>query len=450
MKKLTLLYLSLLISACGGGADVEKGHTVSQTAAKSYASSVPSALAIPGERRAYEISPFEEGLKGISKTGALPDFKLPGLEVRLPDVSLSFDANGAPGQLFRLYKAAFGRTPDAAGLGFWKYAMEKNGVSIEHIGAEFLDSAESKLIYGIQSDNAAFLTRLYKNVLGRAPDADGFAFWNKALLDGVKRSHILLEFANSPENKAGAAALISKGIAFAEPGIAYIPVSNAQGPTDSPVGATVLLEGSISTDANGDPLSFLWSVTSRPTGSFASFASQSVANPRITLDIPGTYQFTLWASDASARSFSPALVTVVAHAAIADTGDYLCYQLDPLQASQLYAKGHRYLDRNNDGKPCTTEDIAYEKSPLVATIADNGIYKCSTISHNFAVLLYLQGHTYLDRDHDGKPCEATDITVETRVTTPPAPTNPGGMCWVNGYYRSNGTYVHGYWRRCPG
>ncbi|MCD0170912.1 hypothetical protein [Deinococcus sp. 23YEL01] len=35
-------------------------------------------------------------------------------------------------------------------------------------------------------------------------------------------------------------------------------------------------------------------------------------------------------------------------------------------------------------------------------------------------------------------------------TVTPAPAAPGtsGMCWVNGYRRSNGTYVNGYYRRC--
>jgi hypothetical protein len=44
----------------------------------------------------------------------------------------------------------------------------------------------------------------------------------------------------------------------------------------------------------------------------------------------------------------------------------------------------------------------------------------------------------------------TDLIVP--VVTVPVVTLPpvviGKQCYVNGYYRSNGTYVHGYWRRC--
>jgi hypothetical protein len=84
----------------------------------------------------------------------------------------------------------------------------------------------------------------------------------------------------------------------------------------------------------------------------------------------------------------------------------------------------------------------------VAVVPDSGTFKCSTISHEYAVLLYLQGHTYLDRDHDGKPCEATDLTVEKNTYTPPAPLPAPKMCYVNGYTRKDGTHVNGYWRRC--
>lgn len=34
------------------------------------------------------------------------------------------------------------------------------------------------------------------------------------------------------------------------------------------------------------------------------------------------------------------------------------------------------------------------------------------------------------------------------VTPAPAPSSSSGMCYVNGYRRSNGTYVSGYYRRC--
>jgi hypothetical protein len=126
----------------------------------------------------------------------------------------------------------------------------------------------------------------------------------------------------------------------------------------------------------------------------------------------------------------------------------MCSRIDAAQAQLLYASGHTYLDRNKDGIACDAADLAYERSPTVTPIVDTGTYKCSAISHEMAVLLYMQGHIYLDRDHDGKPCAATDINLETPIYVPPTTTPSSGMCWVNGYTRKNGTHVNGYWRRC--
>lgn len=40
------------------------------------------------------------------------------------------------------------------------------------------------------------------------------------------------------------------------------------------------------------------------------------------------------------------------------------------------------------------------------------------------------------------------FTAPLPVVTPSAATSSSGQCWVNGYRRSNGTYVSGYYRRC--
>ncbi|WP_221091562.1 hypothetical protein [Deinococcus aquaedulcis] len=43
---------------------------------------------------------------------------------------------------------------------------------------------------------------------------------------------------------------------------------------------------------------------------------------------------------------------------------------------------------------------------------------------------------------------APTFTAPVPVATPSAAPSSSGMCWVNGYRRSNGTYVSGYYRRC--
>lgn len=41
----------------------------------------------------------------------------------------------------------------------------------------------------------------------------------------------------------------------------------------------------------------------------------------------------------------------------------------------------------------------------------------------------------------------TDTTAQT-VSSGSRKSGSSGQCWVNGYYRKSGTYVHGYYRRC--
>jgi hypothetical protein len=451
MKRLIAACLALLLSACGGQEPGKSTTSVVLSSSRALQLQPSSPVSEPGERRSYDItwSSTTNVLSGKSNVLTLADFRLPAFEVRLQDISLTYDKEGPGGQLYRLYQAAFGRVPDVRGFGYWKDAVEKRGLTIAQVATAFLESSESRALYGAPIDDQTFISRLYQNVLGRGPDPGGAAFWANSLKLGTKRIQVLLAFSESAENKASTAATALGGMPFAEPGVTYIPVSNARGPKDVPVGVMFEVDGSPSTDANDDKLSFAWAVAARPSASIAAFVSPDAEKPKIILDIPGTYQLTLWASDASSRSYSPAQLIIVAHGIVADSGTYTCSSLVADRAATLYSLGHSYLDRDKDGKPCTAADIAYEKAPPVATLPDLGIYRCSTISHEYAVLLYLQGHTYLDRDHDGKPCEATDITVENSKIIPPAPPpSTSGLCWVNGYTRRNGTHVNGYWRRC--
>jgi hypothetical protein len=451
MKNLSLLCLSVLLAACGAGENTSTNSTVllESVSRPQIAAKIP--VVATGERRAYDIKWSQGILSGAARSPELRSFQLSSFEVRLPDISLSYDKDGLTGQLFRLYQATFGRTPDVGGFGFWKDALENKGMTLGQVADEFLNSAESKALYGSQVVDSVFVDRLYRNVLHRTPDTAGATYWLDILKTGTKRANVLLSFADSKENKDATATGIDAGMAFAEPGVAYIPVSNAAAPSDVLVGATVEIDGSVSTDANGDVLQYSWTFPAKPSGSSAILSSATVAKVKLILDKSGTYELALRVSDATAQSYSPAKVTIVAHALVADSGKYTCSSITASQAQLLFSTGHTYLDRDKDGIACDAADVAYEKAPTVPPVADTGTFKCSTISHELAVLLYMQGHTYLDRDHDGKPCEATDINVEKTVYVPP-PTTPSppstGKCWVNGYTRKDGTHVSGYWRSC--
>ena len=126
--------------------------------------------------------------------------------------TLALDIDGNAGQAYRVYQAAFNRTPDNDGLKFWIGAMD-HGASLHDVAAGFINSAEFQALFGNNPGNDQFVTRLYSNVLHRAPDAGGYNYW-LGLLDhnNISRTDALVQFSESPENQAGVIGVIQNGI----------------------------------------------------------------------------------------------------------------------------------------------------------------------------------------------------------------------------------------------
>src|SRR5206468_3191774 len=104
-----------------------------------------------------------------------------------------------PAQVFRLYRAAFARDPDPQGLGYQTAAIEVYGHPLLEVAANFVASAEFKQRYGANVDDLQFVFNLYQNVLARAPDVGGQAFWLEALANGHSRAEVLIGFSESDE-----------------------------------------------------------------------------------------------------------------------------------------------------------------------------------------------------------------------------------------------------------
>jgi serralysin len=118
-----------------------------------------------------------------------------------PTGSLQFIDTSVEAQAGRLYQAAFGRAADSAGVAYWAGSLHA-GASLVDIAGDFLASAEFQAHYA-SPDDAGFVTALYKNVLGRAPDAAGLSYWQTQLAGGTAtRAQVLASFSESPENEA--------------------------------------------------------------------------------------------------------------------------------------------------------------------------------------------------------------------------------------------------------
>jgi hypothetical protein len=103
--------------------------------------------------------------------------------------------------LVRLYYAYFHRDAldDPAGLAYWERQYGTGASCLTEVSEYFARSAEFIGTYGNLTD-AAFVHRVYVNVLGREPDGAGSAYWSNQLATGrVRRGTMMVGFSESPE-----------------------------------------------------------------------------------------------------------------------------------------------------------------------------------------------------------------------------------------------------------
>ena len=76
-----------------------------------------------------------------------------------------------------------------------------------------------------------------------------------------------------------------------------------QGADQTPlVNGTVTLDGSGSTDVDGNTLIFSWAFTSRPAGSSAALSDTTAVKPTFTVDKAGIYVVSLVVNDGTLNS----------------------------------------------------------------------------------------------------------------------------------------------------
>ncbi|MCR9127135.1 MAG: DUF4214 domain-containing protein [Rhodobacteraceae bacterium] len=142
-----------------------------------------------GALRLAAVDPAQIRAEG---TGSASDDKLLGdvLPVaHVPEIS---------GQVYRLYLATLNREADVTGHRDWSTLLFTGERSLPQIAEGFVGSVEFQSTYGAL-DDAGFVALMYRNVLGRAPDADGLQGWLGALAAGADRADVVLGFSESPE-----------------------------------------------------------------------------------------------------------------------------------------------------------------------------------------------------------------------------------------------------------
>ena len=127
-------------------------------------------------------------------------------------------------QITQLYVALFGRAPEADGFAYW-VGMLESGKTFAQVAQSMYDAPAAKAVYPAFLLNAEIITKFYTNVLGRQPDQAGLDYWT-AQLNTKTKGQVIADMITAVTTYAGtdAAALDSKGFfnAKVDAGLTYV------------------------------------------------------------------------------------------------------------------------------------------------------------------------------------------------------------------------------------
>jgi hypothetical protein len=198
------------------------------------------------------------------------------------------------------------------------------------------------------------------------------------------------------------------------------PVANAGTNQIITIGQLVHLDGSGSTDVDGDPLTYQWSLIHVPSGSNAALDNPTAVKPAFTPDLSGSYVAQLIVNDGHVNS-TPATVTLTTNAVQPPTANAGSGQtVDHYTVVQLSGSG-----TDPQGLP-----LNYHWS-LTSVPPKSAAALSSTIIYNPTFYADLPG-TYVAQlivDNGVLSSAPSTVTITTTNTAPVA--NPGGNQTVN-------------------
>ncbi|WP_052403014.1 choice-of-anchor L domain-containing protein [Muricoccus aerilatus] len=205
-------------------ANYTDGHGAAETVIGAATGPI-GARSIPVEPTGGGGSHLTEGLTSTELAARLADGDLlapaPGrTQIALADGTISFAPNSDAAYLTRLYGGLLERVSDHEGLSYWAH---ESGGGLDKLQAAtaFLESAEYRAGHAVETD-AQFVSGLYRSLLGREAEADGFAYFTELLAGGASRAQVLATVADSPEAQAHWSGMTSAGVFVPDKNIGLI------------------------------------------------------------------------------------------------------------------------------------------------------------------------------------------------------------------------------------
>jgi len=192
-----------------------------------------------------------------------------------------------------------------------------------------------------------------------------------------------------------------------------VPVANAGVNQNVVIGATVTLDGTASSDANNDSLSYKWVLQSKPANSSATLTMATSARPSFKADLAGTYVATLVVSDGKASSDLAAVSILASANNIAPVAKPSANQ-SVVPGTKVTVDGAASSDPNGDAITYRWS-LLYKPTGSTATLSSS-----TTVTTTFTADLvgtYLVGLTVNDGKVDS-PVVVSTVTV-AKLNTPP-------------------------------
>jgi hypothetical protein len=207
------------------------------------------------------------------------------------------------------------------------------------------------------------------------------------------------------------------------------PVANAGTDLSYPPGTLVTLDGSGSTDVDGDMLTFAWALTTVPNGSAAALSDAHAVRPTFVLDLPGTYVAQLIIHDGTVPGVPDTVVLSTINAK--PTANAGPDQTQPVGAIVT-------LDGTDSNDPDGTP-LTFTWSLLTAPEGSTTVLQQAATAHPSFVLdqagVYTLGLVVSDGQFDSVPDFVTIATSNSRPVANAGPNQtpePGALVQLDG------------------